>query len=71
LSEIDSVKFLDTAEAILEGGSMLDANTGKIVKLKEKRLSLAKMINPDRKEFIAVMIFKGTQKEIEEMYHNH
>ncbi len=47
-------EFLDMANDILEGEGA------------DKQISLAKQIN-EKKEFIAVVIYRGTKKEIEAM----
>lgn len=74
---IDWNEFLNQAQKILKQcqkekkWKCIDSNHG-IFEFNEKRISLAKQINLGKKknEFLAVMIFKGTKKEIEDMYHD-
>lgn len=74
---IDWNEFLNQAKGILEqcgkgkAWKCVDDNHG-IFEFNKKRIALAKQINlaKNKNEFIAVMIFKGTKKEIKEMYHN-
>ena len=67
--DINQNDFLDMAIEIVEANEpLLDLKTCQLVKPKENQISMAKCIDLEKKEYIAVAIYKGTKEEIEAMH---